>query len=293
MIVRSRSTILMPVLTSLLVLTACTPLRIDPPTPEKQSLLVLPATYTKKSERSRHGYYYVYGITSDENLTEPYDAEIRFPLEGDMVIVDALPPGNYHISSFSFFPMGSGGRYYDQNTTKLNYPISLAPNAITIFPYSFDLLSYNKTPGRGATTSYSFDINPVGGEQRKQIMETLAGLDNFESWKMFEEPSPHLERAQGRWAGKWESQGSGDCGSGTLKASVAGTEMSGSGTAGGGKSLTLSATIDDKGKVTGELSDGQGTFARLSGGVYWGGQISGTLDFDNDCEGEWSVLKKG
>ena len=122
-------------------------------------------------------------------------------------------------------------------------------------------------------------------------METLAQLENFESWKIYDDSNPYLQRAQGRWAGKWESQG--DCGSGTLKASVVGTDMSGSGTAGGGKALTLSATIDDKGKVTGELSDSQGTFARLSGGVYWGGQISGTLDFDNDCEGEWSVLKKG
>ena len=62
------------VLISLLTLVACTPLKIDPPSPEKQSLLVLPATYTKKSERSRHGYYYVYEIASDNNQVEPYDA---------------------------------------------------------------------------------------------------------------------------------------------------------------------------------------------------------------------------
>ena len=108
MIVSSRRVTGMLVLASLLVLTACTPLRIDPPTPEKQSILVLPATYTKKSERSQHAFYYVYGITSDNNQVEPYDAEIKYPLEGDMVIVDALPPGNYHVTSFSFFPMGAG-----------------------------------------------------------------------------------------------------------------------------------------------------------------------------------------
>ncbi len=168
----------------LLLLAACTPLKINPPSPETQSLLVLPATYTKKSERSRHGYYYVYEITSDNKQVEPYDAVIKFPLEEDMVIVDALPPGDYHVSTFSYFPMGTGGRTYDDKKYPLNYPFTLAPGTITIFPESFNLLTYNKTPGRGSSTNYSFDIDPVTAEQRQQILDTLGQLENFQSWKV-------------------------------------------------------------------------------------------------------------
>jgi hypothetical protein len=144
-------------LMSLLTLAACTPLKLNPPNPEIQSVLVLPATYTRKSERTRYGFYYVYQITSDNKQVPPYDAVIKFPLQKDMVIVDALPPGDYRVSKFSYFPSGTGTRTYEKNTYPLNEPFTLAPGMITIFPKSFNVTTYNSTPGRGQTTSYSLN----------------------------------------------------------------------------------------------------------------------------------------
>jgi hypothetical protein len=69
--------------------------------------------------------------------------------------------------------------------------------------------------------------------------------------------------------------------------------MSGSGTSENGESLTIAASINDQGKVSGELSNAQGAIAKISGGVYWGGEIAGKFNFLDGCEGEWSVLKKG
>jgi hypothetical protein len=266
---------------------------LDPPSPDKQSLLVLPVSLTKKAQNNRHGFYYIYRITSDNNQVAPYDAVIKFPNQHDMVIVDHLPPGSYRVSSFSYLPVGTGTKTYNNNSRELNIPFTLAPGTITILSQSFNLLTYNSIPGRSLTTSYSFDIDPVTDEQRRQILDKFGKLTNFQSWKVLDSSNPHVARAQGRWAGKWESKGSGDCGNGELRVMVVGSEMSGSGTSENGESLTVTATINDQGKVTGDLSNAQGLVAKVSGGVYWGGEIAGTLNFVEGCESDWSVLKKG
>jgi hypothetical protein len=137
------------VLISLFALAACTSLKINPPTPEKQSLLVLPVTHIKKAQSNKPAFYYVYEITDEDGLLEPYDAVIKFPIPEDMVIVDALGPGDYRVSKLSFFPMGAGDHTYGKNSRSRNDHFTLAPGMITIFPKSFNLTTYNKTPGRG------------------------------------------------------------------------------------------------------------------------------------------------
>lgn len=278
-------------LMSLLTLAACTPMKLNPPSPEKQSVLVLPITYTKKSQNNRHGFYYVYQITSDNKQVEPYDAIIKFPIQADMLIVDALPPGDYRVSRFSFFPLGTGTKTYDNNTYSRNDPFTLAPGMITIFSKSFNLLTYNKIPGRGLSTSYSFDIDPVTEEHRQQILNALGQLENFQSWKVLDTSNAHVLRAQGSWSGSWESLSTEDCGNGELRVKVIGSELSGSGPSKSGESLTIAASINEQGKITGELSNSQGPVANVSGGIYSGGEIAGKLIFLDGCESQWSILK--
>jgi len=64
----------------------------------------------------------------------------------------------------------------------MNIPFTLAPGRITIFQKSLNQVSFNSIPGRGLSTSYSFDIEPVTDEQRKQLLDDLGQLENFHSW---------------------------------------------------------------------------------------------------------------
>jgi hypothetical protein len=278
-------------LMSLLTLAACTPLKLNPPSPEIQSVLVLPVTHTNKAVAYRPGFYYVYQITSDDNQVAPYDAVIKFPTQKDMLIVDALPPGSYRVSKLSIFPVGAGDHTYGDNSRSRNDPFTLAPGMITIFPKSFNLLTYNAIPGRGATTTYAYDIEQVTDEQRQQILNTLAGLANFQSWEVLDTGNKFVARAQGNWNGSWQSTGADDCGSGELHVKVLGSKLSGSGVSAGGESLTLAANINHQGKITGELSNSQGLLAKVSAGLFWGGEIVGKFHYLDGCEGQWNVLK--
>jgi len=283
-------------LTSLLTLVACTPLKINPPTPEKPSLLVLPVTHTKKAQSNQPAFYYIYEITDEDSLLAPYDAVIKFPVQEDMVIVDALPPGDYRVSKLSIFPMGVGDHTYANNTNPMNEPFTLAPGMITIFPKSFNLLTYNSIPGRGLSTTYARDIEPVTDEQRKQILNSLGQLENFQSWEVLDTSNVHVLHAQGNWSGSWQStnaEGSseGECDSGELRVKITGATLSGSGVSAGGESLTLTAHINHQGKIAGELSNSQGLVANVSAGLFWGGEIVGKFTFLDGCESQWNVLK--
>ena len=277
---------------SLALLASCTPLKLDPPGPDKQSVLVLPATHTRKAQSNKPAYYYVYQITGREQQIEPYDAVIKYPVEDDIVLIDTLPPGGYKVSRFSFYPMGVGDHTYGNNSRSLNEPFFLAPGAITIFPKSLNLTTYNATPGRGASTNYSTKMEAVTPTQRRELIETLKQLPNFESWTLMDADSKQNLKSQGYWAGKWESTETGDCSSGKIIAKVEGKNMTGTGTSRDQKSLSLVATINDKGKVAGSLLDDEDTVALVYGGVYAGGEIAGKIVFTDGCESYWSVLKR-
>lgn len=182
----SRKLSLALALIALSMLASCARLSIDQPSESHQSLLVLPATHTNKAQVVRHGFYYVYQISSDDSSVPPYDAVFRFPLTGDMLMVDALPPGDYRVSRFTFLPRGVGDHTYSNNTVVRNDRFTLRPGTITLFDKSLNLLTYNPIVGRGASTSYQMDIEPVTPEQRQRILQTLGQLENFHSWQVLE-----------------------------------------------------------------------------------------------------------
>jgi hypothetical protein len=181
---RARKLLLLPVLMSLLLLSACARLSIEPPGPSNQTLLVLPTTHTNKAQRVRHAFYYVYEISSEDRQVDPYRVVIKFPVEGNILIVNSLPPGEYSLSKFIFLPRGTGDHTYGNNSQNHYLPFTLTAGEITIFNQSLNLLTYNATAGRGSSTSYKFDIEPVTGEQRHNILLTLGELKNFDSWKV-------------------------------------------------------------------------------------------------------------
>lgn len=276
-------------LVSLLLLTSCATLSIDPPSPEKQSLLVLPATLTRNAQSARFGFSYVYTITSDDNQLPPYKATFKFPVEGDMLIVDTLPPGDYRVASLTVVPVGTGDRHYEDNAWPINQKFTLSPGEVTLLNKSMNLLTYNEIPGRGGETTYRWSVQPVTAAQRQLVLDRLAKLPNFGSWKL---QDPNGLRASGAWSGSWEPVGAQDCSSGELSIEVSGSEITGNGvSSAAGESLALAATMDNQGLVTGKLSDAGGPVASVSGQLYRGGEIVGFITYYDGCKVRWNVLK--
>lgn len=176
------STILI-VLTLLFVVNSCAELKIDPPGPERQALLVLPVLVINEAQRAgQHGFYYIYSIVNEDDLAITYEAVIKTPVKGDMLIIDTLPPGNYRVDKFTFKTVGSGNFTYGQNAFSRNDKFKLELGRITIFSKSLNVRIFNKIPGRGGENSYSFNLYPVTREQEDAILVTLKTLPNFEAW---------------------------------------------------------------------------------------------------------------
>ncbi len=176
------STVLCVLALSFLV-SSCAELKIDPPGPDKQTLLVLPVLVTNQAERAgQHGFYYIYEIVNEEDPAITYKAVIKTPVKGDMVIIDTLPPGNYRVDKFMFKTVGSGDFTYGQNVFPRNDKFKLERERITIFSISLNVRIFNKIPGRGSETSYSFDLYPVTREQEEAILVTFKALPNFNAW---------------------------------------------------------------------------------------------------------------
>ena len=166
------------------LLSACGTLKIEPPGPDRQTILVLPVQVTNKSEHSRHGFYYIYDIVDAANGDTVHEAIFKLPLAGDMLIVDRLPPGRYRVDRFIFKTVGSGDFTYGNNVQSRNDRFRLESGKVTVFSQSLNVLLYNKIPGRGSHTTYDFKMQPVTAVQRRQIEETLRDLPNFDRWEM-------------------------------------------------------------------------------------------------------------
>ena len=175
-----------PVLTiALVLLTSCVSLKLDQPSEDKQTVLVLPVLVTNQAQRhGQNGIYYIYEIVNEDDLTITYEAVIRTPIKGDMLIIDTLPPGNYRVDKFMFKTVGAGGFTFGQNEFPRNDKFKLEMGRITILSKSLNVRLYNATPGRGSDTSYSFNIYPVTREQEEAIVTTLKALPNFEAWRL-------------------------------------------------------------------------------------------------------------
>jgi hypothetical protein len=166
-----------------LLITSCASLKINPPSPDKQTILVLPVLVTNRAERAgQHAFYYIYEIVNEDDLSITYEAVIKTPVKGDMLIIDTLPPGNYRVDKFMFKTVGAGDFTYGQNVFPRNDKFKLERGRITIFSKSLNVRLFNKTAGRGSDTSYSFDLYPVTREQEEAILATLKTLPNFEAW---------------------------------------------------------------------------------------------------------------
>ncbi len=166
------------------VLSACAGLRIDPPSTENSTLLLLPVEVTYKAQTNQHGFYYVYDIEGIDDPSITHEAIIKLPLRGDILIVDSLPPGRYRVSRLTFKPIGSGDFDYGNNRFSRNDRFSLEAGKITIFNRSLHVTLYNRTPGRGMTTSYSIDLEPVTADQIVRIREALQKSPGFQAWKL-------------------------------------------------------------------------------------------------------------
>lgn len=169
---------------SMLCLSACVSLKIEPPTPDRQTILVLPVQVTNKSEHSKHGFYYIYDIVDASNGNTVHEAVFKLPLKGDMLIIDTLPPGRYRVDRFIFKTVGSGDFTYGNNLQTRNDRFHLEAGKITVFSQSLNVLLYNKIPGRGSHTTYDFRMQPVTAAQKRQIAEALQSLPNFELWEL-------------------------------------------------------------------------------------------------------------
>ena len=172
------------ILPLLFVISACSPLKLNAPGPKTETVLVLPVTVVNKAQTRRHAFYYVYKITSEHDQIAPYNAIIKLPLQGDMLIVDSLPPGSYAVTELKFLPIGVGDFSYGNNVQQRFDNFNLEAGKITVFQKSLNLSMYNPTVGRGRETTYAFDMKPVTATQREEILATLAALPNFASWEI-------------------------------------------------------------------------------------------------------------
>lgn len=179
------STILIT-LTLLFLVTSCAGLKLDPPSPDKQTILVLPVQVTNKSQTGRHGFYYIYEIKKAGDRSIAYEAIFKLPIKGDMLIVDTLPPGSYFVDKFIFKPIGAGDFTYGNNVQSRHDKFKLVSGKITIFSKSLDVLLFNRIPGRGRETTYEFKMLPLSPGQKEKTLTTLKELPNFESWEILD-----------------------------------------------------------------------------------------------------------
>lgn len=171
-------------LLSLLIISSCAELKINPPSPKNQTLLVLPVEVTNTAQYRRHSFYYVYEIKHVAGEVAPYEATIKLPLKGDMLIIDSLPPGDYFVDKFTFLPEGSGDFTYGKNVEQRHDKFRLESGSITIFSQSLNVRLFNRTVGHGPETSYTMQMVPVTKVQEQKVLATLKELQNFDTWDM-------------------------------------------------------------------------------------------------------------
>lgn len=176
--------LIVPALLSL-ALVSCASLEVPAPASSSSTLLVLPFVVDNRSERSGPlGFNYTYRIESIDHSTQPLTVVFKRKMPGDMLLVDSLAPGKYHLTRVGIFPAGSGDHSYAVNSYDVDQRFELAAGSITVFPISLNIDIYNSTPGRGNSTTYGRSLEPVNSAQRAEIVKTLRESPNFDSWKL-------------------------------------------------------------------------------------------------------------
>jgi hypothetical protein len=148
---------------------------------------MLPFTINNRAQqRGQLYFHYMYEIVSIDQAMEPLVVVFKQRMDGDVVIVDSLPPGDYRVSAFSFVPAGAGSveHSYGDNRQELDIDFELEAGSITILPYSLNLEIFNSIPGRGMTTSYSSSLDEVTRPQMLELAKKLQSQKYFDRWKI-------------------------------------------------------------------------------------------------------------
>ena len=268
---------------------------LNPPSDEHRTALVLPVELDNRAQFGKHGFEYIYRIEATGGDVEPLEVHFRFPIKGDMVIVDSLPPGNYRVSQFRFQPRGSGNFTYGNNIRPRNDRFRLEPGQITILNRSLNVLVVNQTPGRGKSRSYGFDVDPLRHEQRERVIDALRQLEHFDRWTIYDEnrPAASLE-LRGNWTGSWTmlTESSTDnerCQPGELTFSIDNQRLDGRGIAADGAEIRLSARFDSGGYLRGELTVDQAAVGKMTGRLYNDKRILGSFSYRDGCEAQWKA----
>ena len=167
---------------TLLLIASCGELKLHPPGPSNQTLLIVPVELDANVVIIRHGFYFVYEITKTNDQSFSHDVEIRFPVKHDFIVVDSLLPGDYYVRKFSFLPTGSWEHDFGNNTFDRYDRFSLESGRMTVFSKSLKVTMRNDHAGIPDKILYNMDILPVTPSQEAAILETLKKLPNFDAW---------------------------------------------------------------------------------------------------------------
>jgi len=166
----------------LFLISSCASVKIDPPGPEVQTILILPYSKLDTTGRSA-GYIFHYHIVNlgDDSIT--FEAKFNQSDKEGYLVVDSLPPGNYRVDKVTVNPVGSGIRDFDRSEYRRNEKFSLVSGKITIFRKSI-YITHTKDPIDPGRSSSGFRIDPVFPDRRNNILEKLGKQENFEKWEV-------------------------------------------------------------------------------------------------------------
>jgi hypothetical protein len=166
-----------------LLVSACSSLHIDPPGPDRQTLLVLPARVSNPTG-AEHGYSYSYEIRRVDNSVPPYEVSFELPLQGDMLILDYLPPGDYYVSKLVSNPVNIGNLSVGYYAEDRSDGFRLKAGGITIFSKSLDVRIAEPVDNgaAGGKINYARRMVSVTPSHKSELLETLAKFKNFDEW---------------------------------------------------------------------------------------------------------------
>ena len=178
------------ILTTLLFLaTSCAVVKISPPGPEVQTLLILPIKATNYSSHKGYGFNFRYDINNAEDNKIVHKALFRLPNREGFLIVNSLPPGSYYVSSLVVVPVTPGATAYNNRAARHDN-FGLESGKITIFQNLLNIAVENDPVDPGHFPYY-INISHLTSYQEELILKTLSQQQDFETWKVLgleEEP---------------------------------------------------------------------------------------------------------
>lgn len=276
-------------------ISACAGLKLSPPGLDKQSVLVLPVDVVNEAQIKRHGFYYIYKIERLDTSSTPYEAIFKLPIDGNMLIVDSLPAGDYAVKEFKFLPIGTGNATYGNNIEERNDKFKLEPGKITLFQKSLNVLMFNETVGRSMSTIYDFDMYPVSTLQKQEILATLKAQPNFSSWKLQNDLPTIGNETQGEWIAYMKPttdvNASGTiCNEGAVYWEIDRSNLVGKAVFDNEIEYRIFGKVENIGTVFGSYYL-DGDFVGKFSGRYTTEKQEGTYRDPDNCEGSWQATR--